>query len=464
MATPSEIINKILIGKEKPGNSEEDPVVKEHEIVYDSPTETLEPVYFWILNFANNVFGGDVEKIVDNFASSPGSGHFSEQSQKKTILQEQVMKTLGGINQIIKVIVNIIYDLKDFEIRLKHYEAAKSEDKSKKEAGMLALKQIWMDNVDIKRGVGSVNQLTQGNLQFTTLRDAFMVAKSVKEVDKLDLNDRVKRILKPRLAEFEEWKKLSEQELQKRFNIEKNYLKSQVNTLKLYSRWIKPYLKAAAELEMTDQNSPELVTIFNTLVLQLTLLAKRKIDIEDEILNSNLPEGMKIPKRDYYAIVLIDFHFAGIPQKPSGQHYAFGGRATISFKGYSLNSEQLTAFHQEMEKSDFSEVTKLIEGTTTESLGELQKDIDYFIEGEKKEEEKTANTNPFSALFSGFRKKKENKKSEVKKVNIKKIKKDSYSEGLVRKIAAQQAEEGCFTLFDVYKKAHGMASHTSPYE
>ena len=189
MATPSEIINKILIGKEKPGNSEEDPVVKEHEIVYDSPTETLEPVYFWILNFANNVFGGDVEKIVDNFASSPGSGHFSEQSQKKTILQEQVMKTLGGINQIIKVIVNIIYDLKDFEIRLKHYEAAKSEDKSKKEAGMLALKQIWMDNVDIKRGVGSVNQLTQGNLQFTTLRDAFMVAKSVKEVDKLDLND-----------------------------------------------------------------------------------------------------------------------------------------------------------------------------------------------------------------------------------------------------------------------------------
>src|SRR3989344_3848233 len=454
MASAIEIIEKKL--KIKP--------VKEHQIVYDSPTETLEPVYFWMLNFANTLFGSGVEKIVDNFASSPGSGHFLEQNQRKTFLQEQVMKTLGAINQVIRQIVNIVYDLKDFEIRLKHYEAAKSEDKKEKEFGILALKQIWMDNVDIKRGVGSINQLTQGNLQFTTLRDAFMVAKSTKDIDKLDLNDRVKRILKPRMAEFQEWKKISEQELQKRFSIEKNYLKSQANTLKLYSRWIKPYLKAAAQLEMTEQNSPELVTVFNTLVLQLTLLGKRKIDVNDEILSANLPKGIKIPKRDYFAVVLIDFNFVGIPQKPGGQHYAFGGRVTITFKGYALNSEQLKAFHQELGKSDFSEVMKLIEGSTTESLDELQKDIDYFLGEEEKEEEKSKDINPFSALFSGLFKKKEVKDDKNEKIDIKKIKKDSYSESLVRKIAEQQAEESCFTLFDVYKKAHGMASHTNPYE
>jgi HD superfamily phosphohydrolase YqeK len=39
----------------------------------------------------------------------------------------------------------------------------------------------------------------------------------------LDLNDRVKRILEPRIAEFLQWKEISEQELRKRFNIEKNY-------------------------------------------------------------------------------------------------------------------------------------------------------------------------------------------------------------------------------------------------
>ena len=55
---------------------------EEHQIVYDSPTETLEPVYFWILNFMNDMFGGNVEKLVDNFASSVGSGHFLEQNQR----------------------------------------------------------------------------------------------------------------------------------------------------------------------------------------------------------------------------------------------------------------------------------------------------------------------------------------------------------------------------------------------
>ena len=455
MVTASEIIENTL--KIKLGES--------HQLIYDSPSETLEPVYFWLLNFMNNMFSGQVDKITDNFASSPGSGHFSEQSQKKTILQEQVMKTLGGINLVIKTIVNIVYDLKDFEIRLKHYEAANSEDKEEKEAGILALKQIWMDNVDIKRGLGSINQLSQGNLQFVTLRDGFMVAQSLKDVDKLDLNDRVKRILKPRIAEFLQWKKLSEEELKKRFNIEKNYLKSQVNTLKLYSRWIKPYLKAATQLEMSQENRPELVTAFNTIVLQLTLLAKRELDFNEKLLRRELPKGIKKPKRKYYSIVIVDLKFVGIPQKPGGQHYAFGGRVTVDFKAYSINEDQLKAFHQELEKSEISDAMKLIEGSTTESLNEIQKDVDYFLGGEVKnnEEKESKNTNPFSALFSIF-KNKEPEENKNEKIDMKKIKKDSYIESLMRKLAQDDAKENCFNIFDIYKKTHGMASHDNPFE
>ena len=283
------------------------------------------------------------------------------------------MKTLGAINQVIKAIVNLVYDLKDFEIRLNHYDEAKSDDKSKKDAGILALKQIWMDNVDIKRGQGSINAMTSGNLQFVTLRDAFMAADSLKDVEKLDLNDRVKRILKPRMAEFLEWRKLSEQELRKRFNIEKNYLKSQVNTLKLYSKWIKPYLKSAAELEMVGaEGSPELVTAFNTIVFELDVMGKRELDFKDAILNAELPKGIKKPKRKYYSIVLINFHFRGIPGK-TGQHYVFGGRANITFKSYSLNEDELSFLHNELDKSERNEMMKLIEGATTETLLKIKK-------------------------------------------------------------------------------------------
>lgn len=469
-----EEVSKIITGilEKTAGKKNSIPSV-EHEITYDSPSETLEPVYFWILDMMNNLFGGKVEKIVDNFSSSPGSGHFSELSTKKTALQQNVSQTMGTINTVIKSVVNIIYDLKDFEIRLQQYDEANSKDKEKSATGMLSLKQIWMDNVDLKRGNGSINALASGNLQFVTLRDAFLIANNVEDIDKLDLNDRVKRILKPRISEFLKWKELSEQELRKRFNIEKNYLKSQVNMLQLYSRWVKPYLKAAAQLEMKDNSkNPALVTAFNTIYLELTLIGKNPVDFNEAKITKEygkaVPKGVKKPKRDYYSVVIVDLKFRGIPNK-FGQHYSFGGRANITFKAYALNNEELQLLDQELKKSDINDIFRYIEGGTTESLDEMKKDIDYFLNKEdiklKEEEKRNAeDTNPFSALFNFKKKEEKPKKEEIKEIKIENVKKDTYVEGLMRNIAKYDAKVTCFNIYDIYKKAHGMASHDSPYE
>ena len=413
-----------------------------------------------------------IEKLVDNFSSTPGGGHFMDLAGRKSSMQQNVSQTMGTINTVIKSVINLIYDLKDFEIRLGHYASVKSKNKNEAEAGLLALKQVWMDNVDIKRGRGSINMLAQ-DLSFITLRDAFMAVNSVDDVKKLDLNDRVKRILEARILEFNQWKDLSEVELRKRFNIEKNYLKSQINTLQLYSRWVKPYLKAAAQLEMNSDmdKNPALVTAFNTILLQLTLFGKNKFDFEEAILTNALPNGVKKPKRDYYSCVIVDFSFQGIPQK-YGQHYVFGGRAVVNFKAYALSQDEVDALYQELKKADIVDVFKLIEGSTTESLDELKKDIDHFLNKGKLEEEaekaeKEKDVNPFSALFSFINiKSKEEKEAEKKKgeIDIKKIKKDSYVESIVRNLAKKQAIETCFNVYDVYKKAHGMASHDNPYE
>jgi len=83
----------------------------EHKLVYDSSTETLEPVYFWILDLMNNMLGEDVKKFVDNFSSSPGSGHFSELSGKGTHMQQQGQNILAQVNTILRSVLNIIYDL-----------------------------------------------------------------------------------------------------------------------------------------------------------------------------------------------------------------------------------------------------------------------------------------------------------------------------------------------------------------
>jgi len=451
---------------------DEKPLAK-HTLVYDSSSETLEPIYFFILDLMND-FRFNVEKLADNFSSSPGSGHFSELGQRATIMQQQGTKLLGDVNTVLRSVLNIIYDLKEFRIRLSHYDSLK--DQKRKEAATLALKQIWLDKVDITKGNSSIKAMALGQAGFQTLLDAFLFVKNIPDVDKIDLNDRVKRILRPRILEFNDWLEHSDKELRKRYALEKGYLASQVNSLKLYARWAKPYLRAAQQLEMKTEgmhHEPALVKAFNTILLELTLLGKQSVDAKAEAIAGKLPKEIEKMnfKRDYSFCILVEFNFRGIPQRVSQQqHYAFGGRAEVSFKPYVLNSDELEKLKEELSGSDMESVLQLIEGSTGENLKQMQDEIDFFLQddGEKTEEhssgQETDTSNPFVALIGGY----DNKESPKQKEGSKKPEKNAWwpakesyiEEKVLRPFTEEQAKEQAFKIFDVYKKSHGMPSYT----
>lgn len=440
-----------------------------HTLVYDSSTETLEPVYFFILDLMNGM-GLAPEKLIDNFSSTPGSGHFAELGQRATIMQQQATKILGDVNTVLRSVLNIIYDLKEFRMRLQHYDGLKSPKKEEKEASLLSLKQIWMDRVDFSKGNSSIKAMALGQAGYQTLIDAFLVSNDEKDVEKLDLNDRVKRILKPRIREFIIWTQESEKELKKRYQLEKTYLKSQVNSLKLYSRWAKPYLKAASDLESKERGrEPALVKTFNTIILELTLLGKNKLDISDEAAKGNLPRDFASPKflrslkRNYYSCILVDFNFRGIPQRVSQQaHYAFGGKAEVTFKAYALNDDEINKLDEEMKKSEISDVLGLIEGTTTESLSQLEEEINFFLEEKEEDKRKMPRdeSNPFLALLGKYEHSGGMQQAKTEKQEIM-ISKDNWIEEThLRPLAIENAKSKAFDLFDTYKGAHGMVSYT----
>lgn len=450
--------------KEKP--------LSQHGLVYDSSSETLEPVYFFILDLMND-FRLKTEKIIDNFASSPGSGHFSEMGGRATVMQQQGTKILADINVVLRSVLNIIYDLKEFKIRLIQYDNLRTE---KKEAAILALKQIWLDKVDMTKERSSIKFISR-DLGYETLFDAFLVVKDERlkgpDGKEIDLNDRVKRILRPRIMEFNQWVEQSEKELRKRYELERTYLQSQVNSLKLYARWAKPYLKTAQQLEMKEVGrEPALVKAFNTILLELTLFGTQEIKPDEEALAGNLPkeyERMKI-KRNYYSCVLVDFKFRGIPQRIAQQaHYAFGGKAEVSFKSYVLNEDELKKFQEELDSSEVNDVLKLIEGATGDSLGQMQEEITFFLEdkempGSVKIQDMPRDTsNPFTALIGGYEKKEE-KPSKGKSTEENKNwwpAKESFAEAEnLRPFTEEKAKEMAFRLFDIYKKAHGMPSYS----
>lgn len=438
------------------------------ELRYDAPQAQLEPIYYWLLDFISDM-GFEVQKVTDNFMSSPGSGHFTEMGARATRMQEEGTKILANINTVIKSVLNLIYDLKEFEIRLKNYEDAKSSDKTKKESALLALKQIWLDNVDLKRGRGSIHQMS-AELGYTTLREAFLIANSVEDVEKMAkddgiLNEQVKRVVLPRVGEFLAWLDYSEKELNKRFAIEKSYLKTQVETLKLYTSWARPYLKASEQLRQKGfEKDPALVNAFSTSRFNLVFLARKKVKTPAHIKDYNF-------KRDYYSCVAISFDYRGhIAQRATQRgDFAFGGngKVKINFDSYCLNQDELKLMEKELEKESIEEGLNLAAEVTETSLEQLKEDIEHFLEDDKKEEKKKEkeqdDTNPFSALFSLFKFEK-SKKDKKEISNLKDLKKDNYFEQVLRKEGSTSAKSSMYTVYDIYKKAHGMASSPENFE
>ncbi|MCA9485424.1 MAG: hypothetical protein KC506_01110 [Nanoarchaeota archaeon] len=434
--------------------------IEQHSLIYDSSSQNLEPVYFWLLDFMNGVYG-KTTKLIDNFRSSAGSAHFAEMGGRVGTMQDRAMSMFQTSGVILKSILNLVYDLKEFGIRLEQYKRLKSDNKNERDAAKFSLKQIWMDRVDINRGNGSINVLAQ-QLDFVTLRDAFLKV-DLEKIDQVDLNERVKRILSQRLQEFSLWIAESERELKKRYEIEKTYLRSQVNSVRLYAKWAGPYLKAAQQLAQNgSDDDAALVNAFNTTLMELVVLAEGRYNPDDDVASGDLPKVFLKNKklRKYVPIGVVEYKFRTIPDRTGqpGGGYTFRGKVDVLFTSFALNSDEIKKLKEEVAKDDFGDVWAMMEGMTTESLDQLRADLNNLLgeeiikEDKKKEEKKSNDINPFSALFSGIGdvfKRKEKKNGDG-------IAKDSDYEKVLRSQAALAARLNCRKMFATYKKVHGM--------
>ena len=124
-----ELLKKYKSLNEIPADEVEPKDLGKHDLIYDSPSETLEPIYFFLLDLMNT-FGFETEKVVDNFTSSPGSDRFGEFSQKASIMQQQASKLLADIGMVMRSLLNITYDLKELRTRLRSYDDLNSKNKN----------------------------------------------------------------------------------------------------------------------------------------------------------------------------------------------------------------------------------------------------------------------------------------------------------------------------------------------
>lgn len=444
----------------------------ERTLLVDLPAEGLESTYYWMTYFLEHYLGYDLEKTGESIAAAVASSFFSDLGGKKTRMEQRAKQIIVDVNTVVKSILNLIYDLKEFDRRLEIFDDIHSGDKDKKEAGEIALKSVWMDEVDTKRGVGSINQLTaSGKLEFVTLRDAFLQAKSVEDVENLDLNKRVKRIVKARIEEYKKWRKRYETDLRQRRKIEKSYLKAQVRALKEYTKWAKPYLIAAQKLrlsrgegtEMGGYKDPHLVEFFDTATISVSVRATKKQKLKKHF--SELQVGrmkrIKDLKNPVYRCIELDFVFGSKPvmvSKEGGANYRHMGQIMVKIKGYAFTKAELEKIRKLEEKENL-ELVEAVEEMTTGSLEAVSEDLEKYL-SEEEEEEETPSINllgpledikkgaedllkPFTSLVP---------ESEGK---LRLSRKEKWMINLLRDEASKKVSGDVYNVFKIYRKSRG---------
>ncbi len=423
-------------------------------IDYDAFGESLEPAYYWTLDALKEYpFAYKTNKAEDYFAASEASFWYGDLGARRSALEKRATELVGTINVVIKSIINLLWDLKEFEQRLRHYEDYKVGGDKRKDAN-LALKAIFLTDVDIKKGRAAINSLATADLNFVTLRDAFMAAEKPEDVDRMDLNERVKRILKPRVKEYLDWVELSGRELKSRFSIEKAYLKSQVNALSLYTRWAKPYLIATNKLipqeleKVTDAD--ELVSAFDVARIYLEIFAKKDVAIS----TIKLPED-----EEMFSVIEVRFVYRAIPGVVERGHFTHRGRIKITFTAFVMAKKHIKLLEEKKE----DELLKLATGLTEDTLASIREDLDKYIKDGKPKEEKKKERKPIKIpIIEDMREFAKPLQEAAQSIRgmlpAPGPKTNKWDIGRVRKAAEEKAKKDLFKLYDNYKKMHGMVT------
>ncbi len=395
--------------------------IRHYVIQVEAYSESVEKWYFWILEQLKE-WGYDVNKTEDMFFASELSGLWGISSQRLSIQQEKAQQILGAINSMVKQIFQIVRSIRITKERLGIYREV-IEDK--KESADVTLKGLFIDMVQgsTKNPSSVYGMATQ--LGFTTLPDLFFNIhiwdrRKVDEViEKSELvktqNQSVINALKRHLKQFLEWRDKTYEELKTSERFYLSTLRQQVNAIKMYIDWAKPYLKVINKLkksqysdDVSNKRREDVLTAFDTSTSDLEIFAvlrsgsnkKRLKEIEKKTEGNNeLKE--RYMHYEVRPVIKVSMHFRSAPVLTTGREYqrtpTHIGRCEIDFDAYVMNENQIDAYIQDENNEAFELLTAAT--SSLESLGdELNKylkeaeEIHKIESGDKDKKEKEKKT------------------------------------------------------------------------
>ena len=435
-------------------------------LIFEDYKASIEEAYYWFLNHLRTGLNFQrIEKITDVFSASEQSSFWAASQQRMSLQQQNAANYMRGVSELLKALFQLVRELRDLDMRLKYYDDVTNKEKGWN-ASEVTLKGLWVDLVEGgAKSPASVYGMSQ-QLGFTILPDLFFrvhveEANEIDEkVDSLEFNPKVKEVLKRKLRQYMEWKVQSYKELSARRTWTLKYLRQHYNTIRLYTSWVKPYLKYAKRLTMKEEamKSPDIISTFETSMTEIEILAILPVGKSNTCVNINFLYKTQ-PSMDY--------------QRDGYQHKGplHVGEITMTFRGYAWNDQQIENFMKMREEEDLMLIADY-DQSVADAMEGLGDDLKEYLEeaGEKfpskaepkKEKKKTdwakamPVAEPFIAIFSGLR---EMFGAFTPKIDLKFKKQDAmgkWKAGKDTKKATGTMMVFMWLMYKNYKKAHRM--------
>ena len=435
--------------------------------------QSIEPYYFWCVNFLGDIGYPVIDKISDIFTAAEHSSFYGAAGQRLGLAQDKVSQYLATIGKMTKDLFQLVRELRWIDERLEVYREAIGEDKEgkslKDETGKKigpkagaenALKGMWVDLVDGVVGgqrTGSNLFVMAQQLQFTALPDIFfrIHPQEVKEVDRLvdeqagEFNIPLRNLLKRKLVQYIAWKNETYKEMKTRRKFTLDYLRQHHVVIRMYIAWVKPYIKHIERLsgEQKLLENPRLIAAFESSLIEIELLARHR------------PLGSK----KNYACVLLTFEYHTKPsmqyQGDAGYHRGpiHVGSTRITWRSYAWDDKKIKNYIAMRNRKDIELLTS-IDSSLKSAMDALGTDLqNYLEEAEKiKEEERPPEKEkvalkglmePFTSLGKGM--------LEVFGAFVPELpKKKGQAEKEDPDTTA--ARKMCWIHYNIFKKAHGL--------
>jgi len=391
--------------------------IKKYRLVLESPNQSIEDLYFWIIGHLRDDWGWNVDKVKDIFAAAEASALFGVTAQRTSLQQDQVSKYLKYCADMTKELFQVVREMRVLDERTAYYENTgmwldeksniiyNSDKEKDPESSEITLKGIWIDLVEGgAKNPSSIYGLAR-EVGFTILPDLFFRV-MIKEgesvdtkVDVLEFNEKVKEVLKRKLNQYYEWKRRTFRELKTRRLFTLKYVRQNYDTIKLYIDWIKPYLVHIRRLQGKEKTWDEdLIGAFEGSLVEIEILAWKKVS----------------GNKKYKGVIVINWDHRTKPAMSFHAEYQRGpihiGRTIITMRAYAWTDDQIKNY-KDMRADEDMGILSSIDSSIKAAIDSLGDELkQYLMEAgeafEKKKEEKEKPKEggllePFDALLKG---------------------------------------------------------------